>query len=831
MQTNYLPKKINTSPKIYAYEDSHPNFKGMLKIGYTKNDAIKRIKQQYPVVRPSKTWNLVLEETAMKKDGNIISDHEVRSFLIKKGFKKIKGEWILCEVKDVKSAIISIKNNQNLESERIFDFKLRPEQIEAIQKTSKYFKDSKKNKDLPVPSFLWNAKMRFGKTFTTYHLAKEMKWKKILILTFKPAVQSAWQTDLNLHIDFAGWQFFNSNDKILKTLDKNKPFVCFASFQDFLGRSKSGGIKLKNEWAHEINWDCVVFDEYHFGAWREKAKDLFLGEEKKEIKLITGEGEDYFDQDLMPITTDYYLYLSGTPFRALTEGEFTENQIYNWTYSDEQNAKEQWKTKNNPYLSLPKMIMMTYQIPDSVSNIALQGEFNEFDLNTFFSAKGKKEEAKFDYENEVQQWLEFIRGSLKETSIDNLKMRETKSPMPFQENELKEFLQHTVWFLPNVSSCFAMKNLLIKKHNFFFKDYKIVVAAGNAAGMGVKALEPVELAMENPDPNISKTITLSCGKLMTGVTVKPWSGIFMLRNTSSLETYFQAAFRVQSPWTIKDDENPNLEIIRKDKCYIFDFATNRALTLISNYCSKNQKDHSDPEEQVQELINFLPILYSNGISMKEIDAREILEIVMSGTTASMLARRWKSETMVNVNDEVLSRILDNKEAMEILSKIEGFRNINEDISTIINRSKKIKETKKENDNISKKDKKILTEEEKENKSARKKIKEKLLRFGVRIPVFMYLSDYREKSLKDVISEIEPGLFHKVVGITKKEFHLLLSLGVFNSLIMNQSVGLFKIYEDYSLGYLGLNKNEGNNVGLWDTVMTSKEFTGKPSNFS
>ena len=467
--------------------------------------------------------------------------------------------------------------------------------------------------------------------------------------------------------------------------------------------------------------------------------------------------------------------------------------------------------------------MMTYQIPDSVSNIAIQGEFNEFDLNTFFTAKGKEDEAKFIYENEVQQWLEFIRGSLKDISVDNLKLKDTKPPMPFHENELKEFLQHTIWFLPNISSCFAMKNLLKKKHNSFFQEYRVIVAAGNKAGMGVKALEPVETGMENPDPNISKTITLSCGKLMTGVTVKPWSGILMLRNTSSLETYFQAAFRVQSPWTIKDEENPNRDIIRKDKCYIFDFAPNRALKLISNYCSKNQKDNSDPEKQVEELISFLPIFYSDGTSMKQIDAKGILEIVMSGTTATMLARRWKSEKLVNVRDEILSRILENKQAMEILSKIEGFRNINEDISTIISRSKNIKETKRDNDNLSKKEKKILSEEEKKNKSARKKIKEKLLRFGVRIPVFMYLSDYREKTLKDVISEIEPGLFSKVVGISKKEFHLLLSLGVFNSLLMNQSVGLFKIYEDFSLGYMGINKNDGNNIGLWDTVISPEEF--------
>lgn len=823
---NFLPKIININPVIYAYEDSHPDFKGLLKIGYTKNDANKRIKEQYPIVRPVKTWKLLLEESAMKSDGSIISDHDVRNLLIKKGFKKIKGEWIKCELEDVKSAIISLKYDKVFDKKRIYDFKLRPEQKEAIKKTKNYFNNIKKEKK-DAPHFLWNAKMRFGKTFATYHLAKQMNWKRILILTFKPAVQSAWEEDLNLHIDFKDWQFISSSKDDFKNLNIKKSYVCFASFQDFLGKSKSGGIKLKNQWAHEINWDCIVFDEYHFGAWRDKSKELFEGEDKREIKLLTGEGMDYFDADLMPITTNHYLYLSGTPFRALTEGEFIEEQIFNWTYSDEQSAKINWKDKDNPYASLPQMILMTYQMPELVAEIAKQGEFNEFDLNTFFSAKGRGKEAKFIYENEVQKWIEFIRGSLKENSIDNLKMSGVKPPMPYQDNALKEFLQHTVWFLPNISSCFAMQNLLKKKQNVSFHDYKIIVAAGNKAGMGVKALKPVIDTIDNPIK--TKSITMSCGKLMTGVTVKPWSGIFMLRNTTSLETYFQAAFRVQSPWTIKnDDSNFNKEIVYKEKCYVFDFAPNRALSLISNYCGKNQNENSDPEKSVEEFINFLPVLCYDGTSMKQIDAQGILDIVMSGTTATLLARRWKSDRLVHVDDQTLSRIFDNPEAMKILEKIEGFRNISEDISTIINRSKNIKDIKKEKENIKDDKKKLISDEEKKNKSERKKIREKLLRFGTRIPVFMYLTDHREKCLKDVISEIEPGLFNKVVGITKKEFQLLLSLGVFNSLLMNQSIFLFKRYEDHSLKYLEKNKHEGNKVGLWDTIITAEEFKTPPN---
>lgn len=192
-----------------------------------------------------------------------------------------------------------------------------------------------------------------------------MGWKKLLILTFKPAVEAAWDEDLLTRVDFEGWQFVSNADHTLtiQDVDMSRPFVCFGSFQDYLGKNDLGGIKPKNQWVHSINWDCVVFDEYHYGAWRENAKELFEAESKKEIEYGEGEGIEYFDEEMMPITTFHYLYLSGTPFRAISSGEFIEEQIYNWTYSDEQRAKEQWSENNNPYASLPRIVMMTYQLP------------------------------------------------------------------------------------------------------------------------------------------------------------------------------------------------------------------------------------------------------------------------------------------------------------------------------------------------------------------------------------------------------------------------------------------------------------------------------------
>ena len=655
-----------------------------------------------------------------------------------------------------------------------------------------------------------------------------MGWKRLLVLTFKPAVESAWDEDLLMHVDFEGWQFVSNSAETMTVgqVDMSRPLVCFGSFQDFLGKNEVGGIKPKNEWVHAINWDCVAFDEYHYGAWRENAKELFEAESKREIEYGEGEGIEYFDEEMMPITTNHYLYLSGTPFRAISSGEFIEEQIYNWTYSDEQRAKESWIGENNPYASLPRMVMLTYQLPDDISKVVMGGEFNEFDLNVFFSAIGDGSNATFKYQDEVQKWLDLIRGSHADTTVDTLKMGTKKPPFPFSHSPLLRVLNHTFWFLPTVASCHAMANLLAQRQNTFYHEYRVVIAAGLSAGVGMSALPPVMKAMTS-NPLESKTITLSCGKLTTGVSVKPWTGIFMLRNLSSPETYFQAAFRVQTPWTIKNPDNlsPDKVEILKEECYVFDFAPDRALKLIADYSCRLNVGDTNAEAKVAEFINFLPVLAYDGSSMKQIDAAGILDIAMSGTTATLLARRWESALLVNVDNQTLARLMNNKDAMEALMNIEGFRSLNQDIETIINKSEAVKKAKKDaNDKPpTPEDKKKMSDEEKEYKSLRKQIQDKLIKFATRIPVFMYLTDFRERSLMDVITQLEPGLFRKVTGLEVKDFNLLVSLGVFNSALMNDAVYKFKRYEDASLEYVGINKHDGEDVGLWSTSITRDEY--------
>lgn len=826
---SYFPQRPDVHPSVYAYRDMNPDHAGLLKVGYTRRDVERRVAQQFPVIQPGegKPYEIVFAESAMRPDGTSFMDHDVHRRLERNGLENVGGEWYRCTADDVRNAWLEVRDRADYESQRTEDFKMRPEQRAAVEKTQAYFERCLEPGSHDQPKFLWNAKMRFGKTFATYELAKRMGMRRVLVLTFKPAVEAAWQEDLESHVDFEGWQFVSRDGRSYEECDPTRPIVCFGSFQDFLGVNReTGGIKARNEWVHLEDWDLVAFDEYHFGAWKDTAKSLFQAADDDEaVESAEADADaatrgNALDETWLPIQSRFYLYLSGTPFRALNSGEFIEEQVFNWTYSDEQAAEGAWVGSDNPYESLPRMVLMTYKVPDSITRIARQGEFDEFDLNVFFSAEGHGADARFKYKEYVQKWLDLIRGSSAETAVDDLKMGAEKPPMPFSDTRLLGTLTHTLWFLPNVASCEAMANLLAERQNTFFHDYKVIVAAGSAAGMGVEAVGPVRQAMG--DPLATKTITLSCGKLTTGVTVKPWSGVLMLRNLKSPETYFQTAFRVQSPWATKTEAGET-EILKRE-CYVFDFALDRALAMVSDYSCRLSVSESSPERKVAEFIKFLPVLAYDGSAMREVNAAEILDIAMAGTSATLLARRWESALLVCVDNDTLRRLLASDEAMRALMNIEGFRSLNADIETIINKSEAVKKAKKEKQNLTPKEKKQLSEEEKEFKSKRKQIQEKLIKFATRIPVFMYLTDYREQCLKDVITQLEPGLFKKVTGLSVRDFELLVSLGVFRDSVMNDAVYKFRLYEDASLEYTGLNRHEyDSSVGLFDTALSAEDY--------
>jgi hypothetical protein len=834
-----LAPKPEVRPRIYAYSIDDAAHKGLLKVGQTTRDVQQRVAEQLKTAA-IKNYRIDLDEPAERHDGTLFSDREVRAALVKKGFENAQLEWMRCTVEDVKTVLAELRTGRPLTGAHYETFEIRREQAEAVTKTHAYFHSIWQENMHAVPRFLWNAKMRFGKTFATYQLAKRLGAKRVLVVTFKPAVEDAWQTDLESHVDFDGWQYLSRNSDLDPTeINGKKPVVYFGSFQDLLGRDAAGNIKAKNEWLHTVNWDLVVFDEYHFGAWRDTAKELFEGEEAavalKETKLEYGSGLVNVNEDLgelsaketdfLPITTQAYLYLSGTPFRALATGEFIEEQIFNWTYTDEQRAREEFAAKHpngrNPYAALPQMRLLTYQMPDELLAIASAGEFDEFDLNAFFEATGTGVWAQFKHKDDVQKWLDIIRGSYAPKSVEYLKTG-TRPPFPYSDVRLLPYLQHSFWFLPNVAACHAMSNLLTEKHNTFWQDYKVIVAAGSSAGIGLNALPPVRKAIGSGFE--TKTITLSCGKLTTGVTVPQWSSILMLRNLQSPETYFQAAFRVQSPWSIKNPngDNPNEEEILKPACFVFDFAPTRALRQLSEYGIGLSPNEANPENAVKDLVSFLPVLAYDGANMTQIDAGGILDIAMAGTSATLLARKWESALLVNVDNDTLRRILDNPEAMAAVERIEGWRSLGDNvIETIINKSEKVKDLKKNarDKDLTGKEKKELSDEEKEYKSKRKLVQEKLIKFATRIPAFMYLTDFRENTLQDVITKLEPDLFLTVTGLTVKDFHLLVQLKVFNTEQMNQAVFAFRRYEDASLRYTGIDSHPGlTHYGGWDTVV-------------
>ncbi len=819
-------------PKIYAYTidkfaavpwEGKRDGAGLFKVGYTERDVRVRVREQLAAVKmPIETEpEQLLVEAAITEDGRVFDDRAVHAALKLAGHHNITGEWFECTRAEVAAAIQAVREGKDLPSAMPeANFAMRPEQARAVEQTAAYFRSKAKKGDR-APDYLWNAKMRFGKTFATYQLALEMGWTRILVLTYKPAVEQAWRDDLR-HKDFAGWRFQGKGDDPADIYDPS-PLAWFASFQDVLGKGADGDVKAKNEDLYEVEWDAVVVDEYHFGAWRDAARAIYLGE----VDDLTGERTEGDRSEAMVADTPdledglaesieqelahrslkvgHYLYLSGTPFRALTEGEFLEDQVYNWTYSDEQRAKREWVGPHNPYAALPQMHLLAYEMPEALKEVALSN-LSEFSLSEFFrTEKHDGGSPTFIHENEVQQWLDLLRGQ----DLSNLWSAVSaahRPPMPFSDVNLLTSLQHTVWYLPGVNACLAMRDLLQRSHNTFFRDYAIVVAAGNEVGMGQEALIPVEAAITKC-PQDAKTITLSCGKLMTGVTVPAWAGIFMLRELKSPETYFQAAFRVQSPWSYKQvntEVGGEDDVVVKEHCYVLDFSPNRALRLMVEYATKLRASAAaadmDEEAALAEFMEFLPVLAFDGSTMTHVAAGDVIDYLTRGVTSTMLARRWNSPELITLDMKAMEAILADEKLVESLEKIEMFRNISDDLSALISTNKELKPKKLAREKLTGGEKK----QEDEAKKRRDGIKQKLRRFLTRIPAFMYLTFDRERTVQEVIRQVEPELFEKVTTLSLKDFERLVNAGAFNASKMNDAVWKFRQFEEPSLSYLGHN---------------------------
>lgn len=832
-------------PWIYAYttpEEATVPWKGarqgfgLLKVGYTSGDYKRRVAEQFPTKSPrTDRYQIVFAEKAVTLSGFFFKDHAVHARLVERGIYRIKGtEWFECSAEELRAVVLEIQIEKPLQLDRFLDYEMRPEQEVAVNVTAEYFRSvNPANDGGRPPHYLWNAKMRFGKTFAAYHLAKEMGWTKILVLTFKPAVLGEWQSQLEQHVDFEGWQFIGGKDRPAN-INVDQPYCWFLSFQD-VGGKHNGKIKERLEPVYATEWDCIILDEYHFGSWNDRTKNLYDRESVSQIKTVIARDTDLDEvasvgidviEDESPLKTKHYLYLTGTPFRALTNGEFLENQIFTWSYADEQREKVNWtdSEKENPYAELPQMVMLTYELPSSAREVALKGELNEFDLNEFFRATPiNKDDIALGFEfvhgTEVQQWLSMVRGQYREEDYEPAPGIE--APLaPFANSELTGYLNHTLWYLPSVGACRAMESALKSPQNMFFRDYEIVVAAGTKIGIGAEAVKSVKSVIGSGLTN--KTITLTFAKLVTGVSIPPWSGVFMLRNTSNPESYFQTVFRVQTPWTLRnsDGKDPNSRLILKDRCYVFDYAPNRALKFISEYAERiDIGDDRRLEARVAEFVKFLPVLAYDGSKMREINATEILSISSSGIGTAMLTRRWQDRRMVVINNLTLEKLIQQPDLVQALQEVEQFRalDLSQTLLKVISTEKALNPLKKDRKPLSDSQKKS----DRESKDLKKELREKLMWFVARIPVFMYLTDYREQEFNDVIRHLETSLFTRVTGLKLSDFDKLCELGVFNKRALSYSIFQFRLAEEGSLKYAGVDRTSPR-IGGFDTVVDRDE---------
>ncbi|KBZ60669.1 hypothetical protein K875_03616 [Mycobacterium [tuberculosis] TKK-01-0051] len=821
-----LPGK-DAQPWERAVGQKHIAGTGLIKVGdTTKTDVRKRIKQQLGTAYPNlEGVTLLLDTEALCADGTPFRDHDVHRALVAKGIRK-DAEWFEATLDDVQAAVVAVRNGKPYDGTRTADFGTRPEQEEAVTRTAGYFRSHVR--DGKAPRFLWNAKMRFGKTFSAYQLAHEMGWHRVLVLTYKPVVQTAWKEDLLTHVDFEGWRFVDretSPEERDAAADAPEPLVWFASFQDLRGKDAQGNIKKHNESIHIIEWDCIILDEYHFGAWRDSARELY---DPTEAEIAEAEEPDEsVTEDDLGLSSRHYLYLSGTPFRAITNGEFTEDQVFNWTYTDEQREKERWDDSQgpNPYIDLPGMQIFSYDIGGDAEEWAADGEFNGFSLNEYFKAKKvdpKSNSTKagayvFEDGDRVHEFLEMLRGTLPDQMKTQI-ITGQKPPFPYQASVFAKAITHSVWYMADVAASFAMRDAL--QNHPYFNTFEVVVAAGSGVGQGADAKPPVEDTISRAINNGTGSITLTCGKLMTGVTIREWGAILMLRSLKSPETYFQAAFRIQSAWS-RCLPDGTVEVL-KEPVYVFEFDPNRALTLVGEYGMRlGALGDTTPQEAIKQLLNYLPIFAFAGGVMTELDAADVLNWATTGIGATALAQRWNSPLLVNVNEQTLTALLEHPELLEALGKIEDFRNLAQTAEQIITSSKLLKKSKRENgDNLNEEQKK----EQSETANRRKEIREKLQKLLAKVPVFMYVTQIREQALKDIILGVDGALFERVTGLRVEDFKLLNQIGVFNPIHMNAAIYQFKAFEDSSLEYAserGARVME-RPIGLWDTIMRPGE---------
>lgn len=656
-------------PQIYAYSlpDVSDN-EGWLKIGYTERQNVdERILEQTKTAAMNLKYNKLWSAPAKFNDSDEwFKDKQFHTYL--RNFKKVtqrpNTEWFYYNGTPNLSLrhfddFISKRLNQSQEQ---LDYQLREEQQNAVSKTLEYIQNN------PNSEFLWNAKPRFGKTLTTYDLVRKLDVSKVLIVTNRPAIANSWFDDF---AKFIAWQtdfaFVSTSDSLknrpvltreefleqLHTTGKRR-MIAFISLQDLKGGISFGGSYDKLSWVKELNWDLLVIDEAHEG-------------------VDTIKTDIAFDN----INRNFTLHLSGTPFKAVASGKFNEDEIFNWSYTDEQTAKENWSDveRNNPYENLPRLSLFSYQISQMITDEVNKGAKIDgqnidyaFDLNEFFETN---ESGKFLHEEDVKKWLDSLTRNEK---------------YPFSTKELRNELKHTFWLLNRVASAKALQKLL--EAHPVFENYKIVLAAGDGQTddqiVNQRAFERVKQAIKEND----KTITLSVGQLTTGITIPEWTAVLMLTNCRSPSLYMQAAFRAQNTWSYEQ----NGEVYQKQNAYVFDFAPERTLIIYDEFAN-NLFSHTangggtseTRKDNIKLLLNFFPVIAEdNEGKMIELDVNQVLTIPKAIKAQEVVRRGFMS----NLLFQNISGIFASSEVREILEQLNPVdvgksmpREINDEIET------------------------------------------------------------------------------------------------------------------------------------------------------
>ena len=644
-------------PKIYAYTTPQVTTNdGWIKIGYTERDVETRIREQThtAAIQTEILWNYLAEYVDGPEKGLNFKDHDFHGFLKFHDIeRRPKTEWFYFNGTPEKSEGLFNKfihhDVSGYQPGKSNEYTLRQEQDEAITKTLAYF-NSHENSE-----FLWNAKPRFGKTLSAYDLVKRLGVTNVLVLTNRPAVANSWYDDFDQFI--AGtteYKFVSSTDSLkdrpsmsreqfieyLSEHDEAKQ-IAFISLQDLKGAKYFGGEYDKLKWVADLHWDLVIIDEAHEAVDTRKSDFAFSNIHRR-----------------------WTLHLSGTPFKSIAKGQFSDEQIYNWSYADEQQAKKNWDStceSENPYEVLPQLNMFTYQMSKMVldvinDGVTVDGENYDyaFDLNEFFATN---ESGEFIHKEAVVVWLDTLTHNEK---------------YPFSTKDLRDELKHTFWILDRVNSAKALKKLL--ENHPTFENYGIVLAAGSGNAYeskdegieNIRSLAAVRKAIKEHD----KTITLSVGQLTTGVTVPEWTGVIMLCNMKSPAQYMQAAFRAQNPYSWTE----NGKHYRKERAYVFDFAPERTLIIYDKFANdlsmataNGHGTTDERKENIGELLNFFPVIAEDSSGrMVEIDAAQVMTIPKQIKAQEVVKRGFMSNLLF---DNIAGIFRANQTVLDILSEL------------------------------------------------------------------------------------------------------------------------------------------------------------------